>query len=374
MSELTDIQRNGTGRLGLLATASALALLSAAHANAQEPTRPTVWIELGAQAERIDGAEQRFMPAFTANLDAFTSPADFQKPPRYSLGGEAKIIFQPAGSDWQFAVSGRYGRSNAARKVHQQQDPQTDQFVVGTIVLNGNATRANFSDVVSEHGESHSVLDFRVGRDVGLGLSSGANSVISFGVRFAQFSSRSKVDLHAQPDYDFNYLKTKYYHSYAANSEMARSFRGIGPSLSWEGSVPFGGNIEDGELLLDFGANAALLFGKQKVEGHQQTVNTYHCRLTVFGHCDPDVFPTLDHGEQSPVHRTQQAASPVVSKSVTVPNIGASLGVTYRVENFKLALGYRGDFFFGAMDGGLTHREDANRFMHGPFATVGIGL
>jgi hypothetical protein len=364
-------------RWQLLATVSAVAFAvgaTGALARGNDEDRPTVWIELGAQAERIDAAEQRFMPAFTANLGAFTSPAEFQELSHYSIGEEARIIFQPAHSDWQLSLSGRYGRSSASKKVHEQLEPQTDQFTAGTIVLHGHATRADFSDTVAKSAESNTILDFRVGKDVGLGLADGANSVLSFGVRFAQFSSRKSVDLGARPDYVFNYLQTKYYHSYAGHSQMARSFRGVGPSLSLEGSAAFLGNTEDGELLFNYGADVALLFGRQKARGYQQTVNTYHCRLTVFGHCDPEAFPTYDHGGLSPFHRAQQSAAPDRSKFATVPNIGASLGVTYRVESFKVVLGYRADLFLGAMDGGLAQRQDSNVFLHGPFATISIGL
>jgi hypothetical protein len=40
----------------------------------------------------------------------------------------------------------------------------------------------------------------------------------------------------------------------------------------------------------------------------------------------------------------------------------------------KVSLGYRGDFFFGAIDGGVESRKTYNRSFYGPFASVSIGL
>ncbi|HVP85004.1 MAG TPA: hypothetical protein VMS78_09800 [Rhizomicrobium sp.] len=40
----------------------------------------------------------------------------------------------------------------------------------------------------------------------------------------------------------------------------------------------------------------------------------------------------------------------------------------------KVSLGYRADFFFGAMDGGIDTRESYNRNFYGPYASISIGL
>ena len=69
---------------------------------------------------------------------------------------------------------------------------------------------------------------------------------------------------------------TQVYHSFAGTFRADRSFSGVGPSLSWNSSVPFAGNSQDGELSLDWGVNAALLFGRQKTKTHHQTTARYH--------------------------------------------------------------------------------------------------
>ena len=62
------------------------------------------------------------------------------------------------------------------------------------------------------------------------------------------------------------------------------------------------------------------------------------------------------------------------SRSVTVPNLGGFAGLSLRYTNAKVSLGYRADFFFGAMDGGIDARKAANQSFHGPFATIALGL
>jgi hypothetical protein len=37
-------------------------------------------------------------------------------------------------------------------------------------------------------------------------------------------------------------------------------------------------------------------------------------------------------------------------------------------------LGYRADFFFGAIDGGVDTRKTADRNFYGPYLGIGIGL
>lgn len=44
------------------------------------------------------------------------------------------------------------------------------------------------------------------------------------------------------------------------------------------------------------------------------------------------------------------------------------------MQNFKLSLGYRADFFFGAIDGGIDARKSETVGFYGPFASIGIGL
>src|SRR5690242_17913114 len=127
MSELIQSQNVPRDvRWSLLATVSSLTLVAACM-NAQaasDADRPVLWIELGAQLDRIQGSETPYLPPFLDNgiprPFETVSSATIQRSPRYSLGGEGKISFEPHGSDWSLNAGVRYGRSNSAKHLHQQ--------------------------------------------------------------------------------------------------------------------------------------------------------------------------------------------------------------------------------------------------------------
>ena len=122
MSELVETRRLiGSYRWHLLSTASAIALIGAtdcwiATAGAEGADVPTVWIELGGQLERQTAQGDVAQLPFVANYSSSPvfipdSPLHVVRPPLYSNGGEAKISFDPEGSDWILSASMRYGRS-----------------------------------------------------------------------------------------------------------------------------------------------------------------------------------------------------------------------------------------------------------------------
>jgi hypothetical protein len=57
-----------------------------------------------------------------------------------------------------------------------------------------------------------------------------------------------------------------------------------------------------------------------------------------------------------------------------VPNVGGFAGVSLQRGAAKVSLGYRVDFFFGAMDGGIDTTKSENRGFYGPFANISIGF
>ena len=48
-------------------------------------------------------------------------------------------------------------------------------------------------------------------------------------------------------------------------------------------------------------------------------------------------------------------------------------GLSFRYANAKM-MGYRADFFFGAMDGGIDTGKSGNIGFYGPFAAISVGL
>ena len=79
-------------------------------------------------------------------------------------------------------------------------------------------------------------------------------------------------------------------------------------------------------------------------------------------------------GSGPPVSHYTNVTNPDRSRSVVVPNIGALAGLSFNFSNAKVSLGYRADFFFGAMDMGIDTRDTSNVVFHGPYASVSIGL
>ena len=372
MSELMNVQRRNI-RWELLTTVSALALLAticgSSHSSAADldTDRPTVWIELGAQSEQVSGFGAPFIPPFASEIiaDGFASPIQAQRALSQSFGGNASISFQPKNSDWIFSVSALYGRANSHKGIHEQ-TPGCQPCYIHAGSAGGYLTvpGAKFSEPSIDNNESHTILDFQVGRDIGLGLlNSGGRSSFSFGVRFAQFTSKHSLNLNADPDRYFathNIKYTRFHHTYAVASHMERSFRGLGPSVSWNASAPVLGNTDNGGLFLDWGVNAALLFGRQKVQGHHQTVGTYY-KTNV----------NRKYHFTSHIHRS---GNPDRSRTVLVPNVGGFAGGSIRFSNAKVSLGYRADFFFGAMDDGVDTARKENVGFYGPFATISVGL
>jgi len=398
MSELKNTENAGRYvRWQLLTTVSTLTLLASIsgiqQARAEDADRPTVWIELGADLERVDGGQQTFAPAFVVNNPGSTafdpvSPAEAQKPPSFSFGGEAKLSIQPEGSNWIFSAAVRYGRANSTTKIHQtaKNEPLYEHVVfVGPhqskyheLLAPQEITPfvANFLAVTAKQGESHAVVDFLAGKDVGLGLfGRSGSSVLNVGVRFAQFTSSMQSSIQARPDLKFPvvhfptpvhtpWIGTAFdqtYHQYVATAESARSFRGIGPSLSWTASAPFVGNQESGDVSLDFGANAAVLFGRQKA-------NVQHQTSAVGFACGPFSECAGTPGYDNPLVARRR------SRTVIVPNVGGFAGLSIQRANAKISFGYRGDFFFGAMDTGFDTAKHSMVGFYGPFANISVGF
>ena len=400
MSELMNTTRGQADfRRRLLASVSAVTLAALAYAPsavmADDATdRPTIWVELGGQLEQMQGGQEPFAPSFMAGIpNTFPSPTGAQKPSLFSYGGEGAVLFQPEGSDWVLSASVRYGRSNGEKHRHQMTPNglvhfnMTSPFTyVRTIYP---ASHVKFEDLATRQDEAHAILDFQAGKDVGLGIfGHHGSSILSGGIRFTQFTSKSSVDLHMEPDLQYPvptapiinvtgfrdwFLAKIHFHddSLLANSE--RSFRGVGPSLAWKASAPFVGNSDHGEITLDWGANAAILFGRQKVNGHHQTtILSYYKsaqarnhKNTVIGLYAFGTISVVPHHNTTPINR---------ARTVIVPNLGGFAGLSFQRANAKVSFGYRADFFFGAIDGGVDAAKKENRGFYGPFASVSVGI
>jgi hypothetical protein len=350
MSELMNAQNNRRGFRGqLLTTVSTVALLlamsEAGRAFAADnflasSDRPPFWIELGGEADQIGGGLDPYVPPFVlapGGLTGGSSGPVIQKAPIFSFGGEGKISYEPDGTSWVFSASVRYGRAIRHKLAHQQTGTQK------------YPAAGDFYDAGDVTSENHFLLDFQVGRDMGLGMfGPHARSTFSLGLRYAQFSARSSGFISS--------AKTFYDHFiYEEKSHIDRSSMAIGPSIAWDASVPVAG-VPSNNLSLDWGANAAILFGRQKANISIRSAHVHY----VYRYDPPISTPSTAAGARK--------------KSVTIPNVGGFAGISYNLRAAKVSLGYRADMYFGAIDAGSMARRSANQSFYGPFLTVGIGI
>jgi len=345
MSELTKPNICNNPRNRLLATACIAAILPVLGAQAGEPDsdRPTVWVELGGQLEHLEGTDARFSAPFMFNNPAAAtfqpvSPLEAQRAPRFSYGAEGKLLFAPTESDWVFSAGIRYGRSNGNKKVHQQTyEPGKSKYLHYTVGTEVHTLRAPFTNplhefatVESRHDESHFVVDFQAGRDVGLGLFTQGESHVNLGVRMAQFIARNTTQIRARPELHVSniyppsrgYVPRYTFNVYSLTASSNRSFQGIGPSLSWDASVPFAGDRDNGYLRVDWGIDAALLFGRQKAKVRHETSAMYG-------------FAGFGYGSSTLYHPPAQFRAG--ARSVIVPNVGGFAGVSMKFSNAKSA-------------------------------------
>jgi hypothetical protein len=354
MNELIQKTDNrATIRWKLLTSASALALAayvsSAEIAMAEDAGHPQIWIELDSQFARQQASDETFLPPFLLSSQ-FDGASQVGRIPGSMWDNGAKISFQPSGSDWILSAAIRYGKVSRHSSQHQLTAQSSAKY-------NFNAYQ-NFNAL---NQESHTIVDFQVGRDVGLGkFGSGGSSVLSTGLRFAQFKSRSNFSVQSQPT---NSVFT--YYRFYASFDAQRKFEGVGPSLSWDASATIAGNTDDSRISLDWGVNGALLFGRQSTQSHHQSSKfdlPYHAYISSH---------VVFHPHELIYRHSEPSAR---SRNVTVPDLGGFAGVSWRSANAKVSFGYRADMFFGAIDGGIDARKSENRGFYGPFASISVGV
>jgi len=388
MGKSMNIAR-GTARNHLLATASSMVLICSICGGgpALGADRPTLWLELDGSIGNIqDLTSDIGLPLGPmVPTSGLTGPLAEKMNFARAYTNDAKIMFQPDNSDWVFSASIRYGRSHTASKISQALAPiATTSFVSYQFTYpfypSSNKTRVRPAAVSSEKlngdmksAESHLILDFEAGKDLGLGLfGHDSTSVVSAGVRFAHFATSRKVNGFQQTqgiDFQTSYFRTYRWPGYgtrrrelwdtiSANGGATSSFKGLGPSIQWEASAPLWGNVQGG-LSLDWGANAAILFGKQEKKIHHQSSSEMHCA-----------------GSGCPAHSAiyTSAGGAHDSRTVSVPNIGGFVGLSLKVPRAKFSVGYRADLFVNAIDVGFATRKSSNLLFHGPFASLSFGI
>jgi len=393
MSESMNMPRGAT-RKHLLTSVSTMVLIASVCAGgpafAGSAGEAPLWIELGSHAETIHDSNTAFSLPFGSAIPpgGLSGPLVGGVALLREFGDDAGITFRPENSDWVFSASVTYGRARGKhRAFHQSQPVPTTSvsyyrhYFPSTPAFNRTATypakiTADTIDADTVGSESHLMIDFAVGKDVGLGIfGRHGTSTLSAGVRFAQlntvvhiarFSAIAGVHashfLASTPTCCSGYIKivegnNQVWDNLTGKPQGRHEFRGVGPSISWTASAPIAGSTQNG-LSLDWGINAALLFGKQKTKAQHRTHVVTSCYV---GGC----------ASRSPYDDTSRTEH---TKTVTVPNLGGFAGFSYRVEDVKISLGYRADFFFHALDTGIAGQHSDTRGFYGPFASLSFGL
>ncbi len=278
----------------------------------------------------------------------------------------------PKDTDWTLKAGVRYGRSNHRKHFHESVTAGTrtsasffgNQYICADFAsekyqdLCAHGYFKDFDDLQNASSEQHAMLDFTLGKDVGMGTfgKEGVSGILSAGVRIAQFNSQSSLDLGSDPNYNLpSEISQKYHDTWEFASQERRSFHGVGPEVTWDASHPVFGSEEYGTISIDWGVNAAVLFGRQRSSLHHAVRHCVHSGFGTLVPCDGGgIF-----GDNAEI--VEPADDIDRSRTVTVPNIGGYLGASMRYRNGKVSFGYRADTFFGAMDGGEEITKSYNR-------------
>jgi hypothetical protein len=176
--------------------------------------------------------------------------------------------------------------------------------------------------------ESHDVLDFEIGRDIGLGhaLPDKAKIRAKMGIRFARFSATSRFTGHYT---SYGVWLTPY------DFDRRSRFKGIGPSIGLETRIRLGGSLS-----VDFEGSAAALYGRQS-------------------------------------YKTYFWSSTSTRKKTIAMNLTGALGISYKPpgSNFRISAGYKADAWFNAMRAEKSPGQEGrfDRIYHGPFLRMKIG-
>ncbi len=343
--------------------------------------KPQLWLQLGGVYDAMIRADKEaYAPPFSALLpDELPTPQALQKTPGSGFDWDGKLTYQPDGSDWKLMASIRYGRSGRNNSMHKSLDQYrsifpgyfstASQFPCSSLPPSSvhfctQPFARRFVDAHEKESERHTILDFTIGRDIGIGVFNGkGTSTLSAGIRVAEFKSRANGLFNSDPDYNpadpFFVANGDIFN---VDMQERRSFHGIGPEIAWDSSNPVLGTPDKGEVSVDLGLNAGLLFGRQKADGHHAT-SQCHFSLPFFS-----AYPC------TPVPSGSHEGGFTRSKNVTVPNLGGYIGASVQYQSAKISLGYRADEFFNAMDGGQATAKKYNRGFYGPYLNLSIGF
>ena len=355
-------------------------------------------VELSGMVQRQEAEYETVTPSF---IDSFSSGLNsLDEAQNRDLdrgdGREVRVTWRPGAGPWAISGGLRYGRTNSdVTRIHRdEQGPgacgfpdwhpsapycapefRDDPFYAGIYLY-----PTNFSDSTIRTRERHEIAEFRVGRDVGLGLGDRMSSNIGVDLRYAKLTSATDVEMRGIPNLEFtdgwiidHFIEdsNKYptsFTRYQAELTVEREFEGAGPMLSWEGAAALLGNRREGQVSLDWDLSGGALFGKQKTstsgveatgafEGRLSPIQLYAGIAQFRADMEPETI-----------------SEPPRSESVTVPVVDLSLGLSYEVQRVKIGAGYRWERYFDAIDGGFEEHRSFDRTIDGPYFKLSVGF
>ncbi|HEX5776334.1 MAG TPA: TonB-dependent receptor, partial [Caulobacteraceae bacterium] len=323
-------------------------------------------VELGGGVSQFSSETETYAPDW---IDTYTSPTfvfPLEVQDRDLDWGDTrsmKLTYAPTGG-WRAAATYRYGKTNGHHR-----DAPPDEVLPGRQVGGGYFSFYTRPQSIQgrsgvRDSEEFAVADFLVGKDIGIGTwGEGGESVISAGVRYAEFKSTTHIEQFGVPYSRMAAApgNAKYATQYFHELDSERRFEGVGPTLSWQASQPLLGSDETGRVALDWTVTGGVLFGERSMEsvddrlGRERNTpnNGFNQVITVL------------YDEEVPRSRTEDA---------TVPNLSLSLGLSYAIDRVKVSTGYTYDRFFDVIDGGFEEAKDYDRTIHGPYFRVSVGF
>lgn len=294
----------------LCGVAASALLLTQVRASAEElaalqpvPSFYSAWVQ-GYGFWQADGGLGPSQPVFGPLADML------------GLGGAVGLEVRPPSlSPWSFGVNLQVGGTRRKKQTFST-------FASSSPSVGATLTQSRKAE--------HLILDFMVGRDMGLGLDRTGEPLLQLqaGLRYARLKENERAD---------SAIFTSSGSFVDIFRKIDRSFSGIGPRLAVVGSYPLSGGFS-----LEGRVGAALLYGRSNLK-------------TSFGATSNGV---LLGSTGSRTH-----------KNGWVPSIDASLGVSYTFnQHAKVTLGYKAQGFYNAFKTEqVSPDEDRDFIFHGAF-------
>ena len=277
-------------------------------------------------------------PALTFFRTASTTQAvqgSFDLKPRIGWDAAAGFDYQFAGSSWHVSAQARLGEAKRSDSASSSAGPT----LLATIFGLGFVTISE--PTAATNREAHWLADFAVGHDLHIGADA---MQVKLGVRAAELTSKIGQVTNAAITFtplSFGPPEPSVFVFGNTTIEQDTSFRGAGPRIGVDGTIPLGSGWE-----FDYLAGGALLFGTRRFDMTRMETSATGGVVLCVGGC-----ATHNH------------------IGATVPNVDVQAGFAYWITpNFRLTASYRLDAYFGALAAldVQGNQTIADRYFHGP--------